>query len=499
MNGLRRLYEKRLVIGVMLISVGVVLGILLSSNLGWTPTGQAKVEPIPLKVTEQLEATEKAFVEISKRVVPSIVNISTTKITKRFERGPFGPFFQDPFFRRFFGDDFFKEHNMPRRRKEQSLGSGVIVSEDGYIITNNHVIAGADAIKVVLSDRREFTGKVVGADPKSDIAVIKIKASGLPAIVWGDSDKIEVGEFVLAIGNPFGLNQTVTSGIISAKGRANVGIADYEDFIQTDAAINPGNSGGALVNIRGELIGINTAIFTRSGGYMGIGFAVPSNMAKSVMDSLINVGKVTRGWLGVYIQDITPELAKQFGLSSNKGALISNVIEGSPAEMAGLKRGDVIVGYNGKEVRDTGHLRNIVSQTPVGNMMDVKVIHEGREEVLKITIGELPADMAKLGEAGGEEGIFEGVTVQSLTPEFMERLDIPEKIKGVVITAVEAGSIADESGLRVGDVILEINRKAVKAIKDFSKIVAGVKENEGILMLVYREGMTIFLTLSPIK
>ena len=208
------------------------------------------------------------------------------------------PFFQDPFFRRFFGDEFFREHEMPRRRKEQSLGSGVIVSEDGYIITNNHVVEGADEIKVALSDKREFIGKVVGADPKTDLSIIKIKAGDLPAIVWGDSDRIEVGEFVLAIGSPFGLNQTVTSGIISAKGRANVGIADYEDFIQTDAAINPGNSGGALVNVRGELIGINTAIFTRSGGYMGIGFAVPSNMAKAVMDSLVKDGRVTRGWLG---------------------------------------------------------------------------------------------------------------------------------------------------------------------------------------------------------
>lgn len=498
---LKRLSKERIAIAGVLIAIGAVLGILISSNLGWIPLGQAKVEPIPPKVPEQLEATEKAFVEIARRVVPSVVNISTTKIRKGFEQSPFSPFFQDPFFRRFFGDEFFRDHERPRRYKEQSLGSGVIVSEDGYIITNNHVVTGADEIKVVLSDKREFVGKVVGSDPKSDIAVIKIKANDLPTIVWGDSDKIEVGEFVLAIGSPFGLTQTVTSGIISAKGRANVGIADYEDFIQTDAAINPGNSGGALVNIRGEMIGINTAIFTRSGGYMGIGFAVPSNMARSVMDSLVKVGKVTRGWLGVYIQDVTPELAKQFKLGSNQGALVSDIMEGSPAEKAGFERGDVIIQYNGKEVENTGHLRNMVAQTPVGKVIDVKVVREGLEKVLKVTIGELPAEVAKgePGEEGGAGGIFEGVTVQDLTPELRERLEVPDRIKGIVVTSVEAGSVAEESGLKTGDVILEINKKAVKTVKDFGKVVDKIKKGEGALVLVYREGMTLYITLSPLQ
>ncbi|OGW43277.1 MAG: hypothetical protein A2132_00335, partial [Nitrospirae bacterium RBG_16_43_11] len=449
-------------------------------------------------ITQQLAETEKAFVEISKRVTPAVVNISTTKTMKGMEKGQFSPFFQDPFFRRFFGDEFFREHEMPRKRKEQSLGSGVIVSEDGYIVTNNHVVEGADEIKVLLSDRREFVGKVVGADPKTDLAIVKIKDSDLPAIVWGDSDQIEVGEFVLAIGSPFGLNQTVTSGIISAKGRANVGIADYEDFIQTDAAINPGNSGGALVNIRGELIGINTAIFTRSGGYMGIGFAVPSNMAKSVMESLVKEGKVTRGWLGVYIQDITPELAKQFKLNANTGALVSDVMEGSPAEKAGLERGDVIMQYNGKEVENNSHLRNMVAQTPVGKAIDVKIIHDGGEKKLKVTIGELPANMAK-GETGegASDGIFEGVTVQNLTPEFRERLEIPDKIRGIFVTTVEAGSPAEEYGLKAGDVVMQINKKDTKTIKDFNKIVDDIKKGDSILVLVYREGMTIYITMSP--
>lgn len=501
MLDLKRLAKEKIIISVILISIGVLLGIVLSSNLGWIPMGQAKIEPIPPKVTEQLEATEKAFVEISKRVVPAVVNISTTKITKGLEQSPFAPFFQDPFFRRFFGDEFFRDHEMPKRRREQSLGSGVVVSEDGYIITNNHVIAGADEIKVTLSDRRDFVGKLVGADPKTDIAVIKIKENDLPTIVWGDSDKIHVGEFVLAIGNPFGLNSTVTSGIISAKGRANVGIADYEDFIQTDAAINPGNSGGALVNIRGEIIGINTAIFTRSGGYMGIGFAVPTNMARSVMDSLVKEGRVTRGWLGVYIQDITPDLARQFKLSVNQGALVSDIIEGSPAEKAGFERGDVIVQYNGKEVENTGHLRNMVAQTAVSKVVDVKVIRDGREKALKVTIAELPAEVAKgeRDEGGKVEGIFEGVTVQNLTPEYRERLDIPDKIKGIVVTEVETASPAEESGLKAGDVILEINKKATKTVNDFNKILNDITKGEGVLVLVYREGMTLFMTLSPLQ
>lgn len=498
MHGIIKRFEKKnIVIALILISVGIITGVVISSNLGWIPLGQAKVEPIPPRITQHLAETEKAFVEISKRVTPAVVNISTTKTMKGMERGPFSPFFQDPFFRRFFGDEYFNEHQMPRKRKEQSLGSGVIVSDDGYIVTNNHVVEGADEIKVVLSDRKEFVGKVVGADPKTDLAIVKIKANGLPAIVWGDSDQIEVGEFVLAIGSPFGLNQTVTSGIISAKGRANVGIADYEDFIQTDAAINPGNSGGALVNIRGELIGINTAIFTRSGGYMGIGFAVPSNMAKSVMDSLVKEGKVTRGWLGVYIQDITPELAKQFKLGTNTGALVSDVMEGSPADRAGLQRGDVILQYNGKEVENNSHLRNLVAQTTVGKTIDVKIIRDGRTESVKVVIGELPAEVAK-GETGegGSGGIFQGVKVQGLTSEFRERLDIPDKIKGVVITGIDADSPAEEYGIKAGDVIMQINRKDVKTVKDFNRISDEIKQGESILVLVYRDGMTIYITLS---
>lgn len=279
------------------------------------------------------------FVPIAKRAKASVVNVSSVKKTKQDGQSFQNPFFDDPFFRRFFGEEFERRMPAPREFQQQGLGSGVIVTSDGYIITNNHVIEGADELSVSLPDKRSFKAKVIGTDPKTDVAVIKIDASNLSALPWGDASQLEVGEMVLAVGNPFGLSQTVTMGIISAIGRANVGIVDYEDFIQTDAAINPGNSGGALVNLKGELIGINTAIFSRSGGYMGIGFAIPSTMAKSVMQSLIKHGKVIRGWLGVSIQDVTPDLAKEFGAAENTGALVGDVMEDSPASNAKLQRG----------------------------------------------------------------------------------------------------------------------------------------------------------------
>jgi serine protease Do len=491
--------KKKIVLGILLVSIGVVIGVVMASNLGWLSDGHARMEPIPPHVTQPLEQTGQAFVEIAKRVTPAVVNISTTKIIRQPKGNPLGPFLGDPFFRRFFGDDLSRQFEVPRERREQSLGSGVIVSEDGTIVTNNHVVAGADVIKVFLADKKEFSGKVIGADPKTDIAVVKINAEHLPTVSWGDSDKLQIGEFVLAIGNPFGLNQTVTSGIISAKGRANVGIADYEDFIQTDAAINPGNSGGALVNIRGELIGINTAIFSRSGGYMGIGFAVPSNMARIVMNSLVKEGKVTRGWLGVYIQEITPELAKQFKLKDHNGALVSDVMKGGPADRAGLERGDVITLFAGKAVEDSVHLRNIVSQTAPGRKVAITFLRRGSEKEVEVAVGELPkeAGEGKDGEYGEEGSVFEGVTVEDLTREYRDRLDIPEKVKGVVITDLEAGSAAEDAGLRVGDVLQEINRKSVPSVRDFNRITTHLKQGEAVLLLINRGGNTLFMTLSP--
>ena len=321
----------------------IILGTVLSlASSGSTPPSSAATAQLTTAPTSAGALPEQLFVPIAKRAKASVVNVSSVKKSKQEGQSFQNPFFDDPFFRRFFGEEFERRMPAPREFQQQGLGSGVIVTQDGYIITNNHVVEGADELNVSFPDKRTFKAKVIGTDPKTDVAVIKIDASNLPALPWGDASQLEVGEMVLAVGNPFGLSQTVTMGIISAIGRANVGIVDYEDFIQTDAAINPGNSGGALVNLKGELIGINTAIFSRSGGYMGIGFAIPSTMAKSVMQSLIKHGKVIRGWLGVSIQDVTPDLAKEFGATENTGALVGDVMEDSPASKANLERGDII-------------------------------------------------------------------------------------------------------------------------------------------------------------
>ncbi|HZR46876.1 MAG TPA: DegQ family serine endoprotease [Candidatus Manganitrophaceae bacterium] len=464
------------------------------------PAGRAVNEPPEKTKPPAIAETEQTFVSVSKAVTPAVVNISTTRVIKGEEGGQGFPF-DDPFFRRFFGEEPQPRRPSPRERKAQSLGSGVIVDPNGLIITNNHVVEKADEIKVLLSDKREFKGKLVGTDPKSDLAVVRIDAKNLPTVPWGDSAKMQVGEYVLAIGNPFGLNQTVTMGIVSAIGRANVGITDYEDFIQTDAAINPGNSGGAMVNTHGQLVGINTAIFTQSGGYMGIGFAVPSNMAKSVMESLVKSGKVVRGWLGVSIQEITPPLAKEFGLKEAKGALVGDVLSGSPAEKAGFKRGDVIVDFMGHPIESSTQLRNLVAGTPVGAKGKVKVIRENKEKELDVTIEEQPKDIAKAGPQEPEEAApssrLNGVEVRNLTPEMAKQLDLGRSAKGVVITRVEPGSAAEEAGLQRGDLIMEVNRKPVNNTEEYEKALSKIDKNEAILLLVGRQGRTLFLTVTP--
>jgi serine protease Do len=438
-----------------------------------------------------LTKTGDAMAEIAKVAMPAVVNIATVK-TEKTADAPRNPLLDDPFFRRFFGDRF-KHPDAPRERKSSSLGSGVIVSQDGYILTNNHVIRNADKIQVLLSDKRQFTGKVIGNDPKTDLSVIKIDADNLSFLNLGDSDDLKIGEIVLAIGNPYGLNQTITMGIVSAVGRANVGIADYEDFIQTDAAINPGNSGGALVNVRGELVGVNTAIFSTSGGYQGIGFAIPSNMAKSVLTSLITKGKVVRGWLGVSIQAITPELAQQFGLEKDYGTLVADVIENSPAEKGGFMRGDVIIELNGKEVDEPYNMRNMVASTAPGEEVTFKVIRDSTIISLLVTIGELPSEIQKTPTEF--QNALNGISVQNLNPDIYRQLNLPEKIRGVVITDIESDSSA-ASALIPGDVILEINRKAISGLEDYENIVSRIKPEQDILLLVYRRGSTIFVTIS---
>ncbi len=458
------------------------------------PEAYAETPKISRESTDFLTKTGQAMAEIVEAVKPSIVNISTTR-TEKVKGVPFDPFLNDPFFRRFFGDKF-RHPKTPKEHKTASLGSGVIVSPDGFILTNNHVIRGADEITVLLSDKRKFKGKVVGTDPKTDLSVIKIEAEDLPTIIWGNSDRLRVGELVLAFGSPYGLNQTITMGIVSAVGRANVGIADYEDFIQTDAAINPGNSGGALVDARGECIGINTAIFSTTGGYQGIGFAIPSNMAKVVMDQLVIKGKVTRGWLGVSIQPITSELARQFNLKEENGALVGDVIENSPAEKAGIMRGDVIIEFNGEKVEEPYNLRNTVASTPPGEILKLKVVRNGRVELQNVTIGELPSEVQMASSQVEYKNALRGVVVQNITPDLYRRLNLPEKIRGVVVADIKTESPA-QTRLMPGDVILEINRNAIGNVENYANVVSKLTSDEDVLLLVFRSGSTVFITISP--
>jgi serine protease Do len=485
--------RKKLFIGIVILLSGFLLGGLTFYILGKI-TGQRGYLPYTVtpNVPRQVMETSRAFSEIVSAVSPAVVNISTTKVVRRDTGKPF----EDPFF------DFFSpfhDFGMPKKWKEQSLGSGVIVSSDGYIITNNHVVEKADEIKVTLLDKRIFKGKIMGADPKTDIAIIRIDANNLPTIPWGDSEKLQVGEFVLAIGNTYGLSHTVTMGIISAVGRANVGIADYEDFIQTDAAINPGNSGGPLVNIKGELIGINTAIFSRTGGYQGIGFAVPSNMVRLVMDQLVQRGKVTRGWVGVTIQELTPELSQKFGLKKSNGALVSDVAKDSPAAKAGIIRGDIILEFNGKEIKEVSSLRNMVAQSKIGAEISMKILRSGKEYTIKVTIIEMPREVAEVvpdqlpDDTKAE--VLTGLTVMDLTKEIVRQLGFSKDEKGVVVVKVELGSPADEADIKKGDIIKEIDKKGVDNLEDFNRIATNIKKKDTVLLFINRGGKRFYVIL----
>jgi serine protease Do len=384
----------------------------------------------------------------------------------------------------------------PPGPEAQGAGSGVIVSSDGYVLTNDHVVEGAKEITVTLPDNREFTGKVVGLDPQTDLAVVKIDATDLPFVPWGNSAELRVGEYVLAVGNPFGLNSTVTLGIVSALGRGGMGITQYEDFIQTDAAINPGNSGGALVNTRGELVGINTAIFSQSGGYQGVGFAVPTNLAKPVYESLVSTGKVVRGFLGVGIQAVTTDLAQSFQLEHTKGALVTNVVPGSPADEAGIKRGDVIIEYQGKPVVDPRNLQHQVIRTTVGSEVKMVIIRDGQKHTLKTSIREKgnPTQVAQAGSVE-HEGPLAGVAVTNLNQGLAQRLGLEKDVNGVVVMDVTPGSHAARAGLTQGDVISEINRKPVRSQEDFMKVVSNLKENSPALVFIHRGQGALYLTI----
>ena len=435
-----------------------------------------------------------SYAPVVEKVMPAVV---TLRVQKRAAMIPTDQQIPEEL-RRFFGDQLPQGRGQRQPRQVQrGLGSGVIASADGYILTNNHVVDGVDEVKVELPDNRTFTAKVIGTDPATDLAVVKIDAKNLPTLVFGDSDAVKVGDIALAVGNPLGVGETVTSGIISAKGRQTPDGSDgYQDFLQTDAAINHGNSGGALVNVAGQLIGINSQILSPSDGNIGLGFAIPSNMAKSVMDQLIEVGTVRRAKLGVRIQLITPDMASALGLESSRGALVAAVDEGSPAAKAGLKQGDVITHYNGKAVADNNQLRNAVASTLPGTSVPMQVLRNGKTETLNATVGELAPSKEKADSPSAERGRGKfGMSVEPLTPDLAERTGVPRGTTGVVITDVDPSGAAAESQLQEGDVIEKANGKPVKTGEDLK---AALERTDGrpSVLLVHRKDATIFLTLA---
>ncbi len=492
----------------LLVFAGVAVGALIFSNLEFNfsvngtslsskpnfATATNNIENYPI---QSLKSFNEAFVQIAESATPSVVTIFTEKTVNQRIFSPFS-FFKSPF------DDMFGMQeggstNNGRKEVQRGLGSGVIVTADGYILTNNHVIDGADVVYVRTSDNQKIDAKVIGSDPKTDIAVIKVNVKGLKPIVMGDSDKLRVGEWVIAIGSPLGENlaRTVTQGIVSAKGRANVGLADYEDFIQTDAAINPGNSGGPLVNINGELVGVNTAIASRTGGFEGIGFAVPSNMARTVLTSLISTGKVTRSYLGVTLQDIDDNLAKVMHLKAGEGALVGTVVEGSPAAKSGLKTGDVILDFNGVKVASSVSLRNAIASKIPGSMVNLRVFRDGSVKNFTVRLEEQVATRvadASRTEAGETVSTVLGFRANELTAEIAQKLKLKLKPSAskVVITAMAPSSNAYRAGLRPGDCILSVNKQEVTSLAGYSALVKNIKKDDLLFLLVERGESKIY-------
>jgi serine protease Do len=487
----------------MLVFVAVIAllgGILIASNLEFRPSAKATdhlgAKKVSLVSNPSSSLTPNIFVDLTRRVKPGVVNISTTKVIKgggrvfrhfsppSRERDPFRDFFGEDFFERFFGD-------APQRDYVQrSLGSGFIIDREGHIITNNHVIEGASEIRVRLSTEKELPAEVVGRDQKTDLALIKVKSGkDLPMVELGDSDTLEIGEWVMAIGNPFGLAQTVTVGIVSAKGRV-IGSGPYDDFIQTDASINPGNSGGPLFNLKGEVVGINTAIVATG---QGIGFAIPINVAKEIIPQLQKKGKVTRGGIGVYVQKLTPDLAKSFGLEQSKGALVADVIPGSAAETGGIHRGDIIIKFNGRDIDEMNELPRVVAGTPVGKEVEVVVLREGKPLTLKLKVGELKEETQ--AAASAEKTKLElGMNVQEITPEMARQLRLAEP-GGIVVTLVEPGSTAEEAGMQRGDIIREVNGRSIRKLSDYQAAISKIKKGEILRFFVKRGERNLYITL----
>ena len=486
---------------------GGFAGLVLGMGLIGSGLGIGLIAPSPSQAAVP-SAFLEGFADIVEKVGPAVVNVAVTggggPAGRQLPPGPFG----DP---PGGGPPGGPPPGRPPGPPGMSAGSGVIIDARGYILTNNHVVEDASEINVTFHDGREAPATVVGTDPKTDLAVIKVKneTHDLPSIPWGNYDTLRVGDVVLAIGSPFGLKSSVSFGIISALGRGSVGITEYEDFIQTDAAINPGNSGGALVNMKGELIGINTAIFSRTGGSEGVGFAIAVSIAKDIAESLIHSGKVVRGWMGVAIQELTPALAQSFQLpeSHKGGVLISEVHEDGPSAKAGLQRGDVILEYGGEEVKDVNHLRNIVARTKVGKKKEIKILRDGKQIVLGLELGERPSDEVLAQGKKGEpektpamevpDNVLAGLTVEPLTAQNQKQYNISEATKGVVVSKVEAGSVVEEAGIQPGDVIQEVSRESIKTLDDYKQIVSKIGKEELVVLLVNRRGNTLFIAVNP--
>ena len=481
------LHMIRLVPVLAFIVVGMSLAIPLDLEKGPVVSHAMAAKMVP-----------ETFTEVAEVVSPAVVNISTEKVVRgggrvfRHFQGP-SPFGEDDpfhdFFERFFGD-------RPQREfKQRSLGSGFFVDEEGYIVTNNHVVENADKIKVKLNDGQGFEAEIVGRDPKTDIAVLKVdKPKDIEIVRLGDSDVLKVGEWVVAVGSPFGLEHTVTAGIVSAKGRV-IGSGPYDDFIQTDASINPGNSGGPLVNLKGEVVGINTAIVSRGGGNVGIGFAIPINMARGIIDQLRTTGSVTRGWLGVSIQDVTPELAEYYGLKEATGALVGEVFEGDPADKAGIKPKDVIVAVDGKDIENSRDLSRVIADIPVGKKVKIRVIRRGKEKTFRLNIAERTDDKESIARKDPVEETAFGMTVSSITPELARRYSISEK-EGIVVVSVENESPAAEAEVQEGDLIVEIDHQPVKSMDDYHRIIGDPKKGDTISVLVKRRGGFVALSMT---
>ena len=488
---MEKLYRKTTFASALVLAttLGAAFGIPAGYGFGSTVSAAQAAPPkasLPAVNPALLQTGNTSIADIAERALPSVVSVAATKVAPA--SGPRGGSLPFPFPFGFGGPQ--------PPREAHGLGSGVIVSADGTILTNNHVVEGAQQIEVMLSNKRKVAAEVVGTDPQSDLAVLRLKekVSDLVPIPIGLSSNLRLGEVVLAIGNPFGVGETVTMGIVSAKGRADVGITAYEDFIQTDAAINPGNSGGALVNMRGELVGINTAILSRSGGNMGIGFAIPTDMAKPISESLLKHGKVDRGYLGVSIQDVDQELAKAMQLPSAQGVLVSDVQANSPAAKGGLVRGDVVVRVDGKAVNTTGQLRNAIAAAGAGKKVKLDVLRDGKPRSISVTLGELPSEPGSRSRPGAPAGgsSLDGLSLRDLDGQLRGQLGVPDSVKGgVAVTNVQPGSAAEKAGLRPGDVLLEVDRQPVATVSNFRKLWA--KSKGKTLLLVQRQGSTMFL------